>query len=77
MNISDIAAMGGRPKYYLVSIAVPSGWGATDIEAMYEEMNKLATLYEMDLIGGDTVSANGPLVLTVTAIGEIERADLV
>ncbi|MCY8540061.1 thiamine-phosphate kinase [Bacillus haynesii] len=73
VNISDIAAMGGRPKYYLVSIAVPSGWRATDIEAMYEEMNKLATLYQMDLIGGDTVSANGPLVLTVTAIGEIEK----
>ncbi len=65
--------MGGSPKYYLVSIAVPSGWHAVDIEAMYEEMNKLATLYQMDLIGGDTVSANGPLVLTVTVIGEIEK----
>ncbi|ATH94494.1 thiamine-phosphate kinase [Bacillus glycinifermentans] len=73
VNISDIAAMGGIPKFYLVSIAVPSGWRETDIEAMYEEMNKLAKLYQMDVIGGDTVSTHGQMVITVTVIGEVEK----
>ncbi|MEC1263005.1 thiamine-phosphate kinase [Bacillus swezeyi] len=73
VNISDIAAMGGFPKYYLVSIAVPFGWHASDMEAMYEEMSKLAKLYQMDLIGGDTVSTKGQMVITVTVIGEIKK----
>ncbi|NPC91669.1 thiamine-phosphate kinase [Bacillus sp. WMMC1349] len=73
VNISDIAAMGGYPKFYLVSLAIPSDWNEAAIEIMYEEMNKLAKLYKMDLIGGDTVSTNGPLVITVTVIGEIKK----
>ncbi|MFO6498065.1 MULTISPECIES: thiamine-phosphate kinase [Bacillus] len=73
VNISDVAAMGGFPKFYLVSIAVPSGWNDADIEAMYEEMNQLAKLYQMDLIGGDTVATNGQMVITVTVIGEIKK----
>ncbi|ASB59885.1 thiamine monophosphate kinase [Bacillus sp. A053] len=73
VNISDIAAMGGIPKYYLVSIAVPSKWTKAEIKAMYEGMNELAKLYHMDLIGGDTVSISDKLVVTVTVIGEVEK----
>ncbi|MEC2060304.1 thiamine-phosphate kinase [Bacillus stercoris] len=73
VNISDIAAMGGFPKYYLVSIAVPSKWTKAEIKAMYEGMNELAKLYHMDLIGGDTVSISDKLVVTVTVIGEVEK----
>ncbi|MBD5019286.1 thiamine-phosphate kinase, partial [Xanthomonas citri pv. citri] len=38
VNISDIAAMGGIPKFYLVSLAVPSKWTESEIKAMYEGM---------------------------------------
>ncbi|MER0465933.1 thiamine-phosphate kinase [Bacillus cabrialesii subsp. cabrialesii] len=73
VNISDIAAMGGIPKFYLVSIAVPPKWTESEIKAMYEGMNELAKLYHMDLIGGDTVSISDKLVVTVTVIGEVEK----
>ncbi|MCY8807884.1 thiamine-phosphate kinase [Bacillus atrophaeus] len=73
VNISDIAAMGGFPKFYLVSIAVPTTWQASDVRAMYEGMNELAKLYQMDLIGGDSVSTSDKLVVTVTVIGEVEQ----
>ncbi|MCY7963496.1 thiamine-phosphate kinase [Bacillus inaquosorum] len=73
VNISDIAAMGGIPKFYLVSLAVPSKWTESEIKAMYEGMNELAKLYHMDLIGGDTVSTSDKLVVTVTVIGEVEK----
>ncbi|MCY8980840.1 thiamine-phosphate kinase [Bacillus halotolerans] len=73
INISDIAAMGGIPKFYLVSLAVPSKWTESEIKAMYEGMNELAKLYCMDLIGGDTVSTSDKLVVTVTVIGEVEK----
>lgn len=73
INISDIAAMGGIPKYYLVSIAIPQRWNENQIEEMYEGMKELAKLYHMDLLGGDTVSTQDKLVITVTAIGEIGK----
>ncbi|MDN4526380.1 thiamine-phosphate kinase [Fictibacillus fluitans] len=71
-NISDIAAMGGVPLYYLVSIAIPSTWKEEGLSQVYKGMADLAEAYEMDLIGGDTVSTKGPLVLSVTVMGQVE-----
>ncbi len=70
-NISDMAAMGAYPKYYLVSITVPhvSNQIVMDI---YNGMEVLASQYKMDLIGGDTVTGN-QLVVSVTIIGTVPR----
>ncbi|TSB44940.1 thiamine-phosphate kinase [Alkalicoccobacillus porphyridii] len=73
INISDLAAMGAIPRYYLVSVAIPSSWSDTELKAIYQGMSSLSDRYEMDLIGGDTVSAKESLVLTVTAIGQVEE----
>ncbi|GAE27276.1 thiamine-monophosphate kinase [Halalkalibacter wakoensis JCM 9140] len=73
INISDIAAMGAIPTYYLVSVAVPPTWTEEELSEIYEGMNELAKRYEIDLIGGDTVSSNDALVITVTAIGKVEQ----
>ncbi|THE09631.1 thiamine-phosphate kinase [Bacillus timonensis] len=72
VNISDIAAMGGIPTYYLVSIAIPKDWNEADLLSIYEGMAMLADKYAMDLIGGDTVSIAETLVITVTVLGEVE-----
>lgn len=72
VNISDIAAMGAIPRYYLVSIAIPSNWAEEDLLKLYHGMGELAAQYEMDLIGGDTVSIADKLVVTVTVIGEAD-----
>ncbi|MDE5416186.1 thiamine-phosphate kinase [Alkalihalobacterium chitinilyticum] len=73
VNISDIAAMGGTPLFYLVSIAIPKDWEDEELYEIYEGMSKLASQYEMDLIGGDTVSTKDKLVISVTVIGKIEK----
>ncbi|ASS90004.1 MULTISPECIES: thiamine-phosphate kinase [Aeribacillus] len=73
VNISDIAAMGGIPKYFLVSIAIPSRWHEKDLQSIYKGMADAAEKYKVDLIGGDTVSIADHLVITVTLIGEVER----
>lgn len=71
VNISDIAAMGAIPLYYLVSIAIPSSWKEHELLNLYQGMKELANEYEMDLLGGDTVSTADKLVVTVTVIGEV------
>lgn len=72
-NISDIAAMGGVPTFYLVSIAIPKHWTEDELFQIYKGMESLADRYRMDLIGGDTVSSKHSLVITVTVIGRIQR----
>ncbi|NSL53141.1 thiamine-phosphate kinase [Calidifontibacillus erzurumensis] len=72
-NISDIAAMGGKPIFYLVSIAIPKHWSAEELAEIYKGMENLAERFQMDLIGGDTVSTKDSLAITVTVIGRIEK----
>lgn len=71
-NISDVAAMGGRPMFYLVSIAIPQTWSEEELLLLYKGMQALADSHQMDLIGGDTVSTPAALNLTVTVIGTME-----
>lgn len=72
-NISDIAAMGGKPNFYLVSIAIPKHWSDTELLEIYKGMESLACRFQMDLIGGDTVSSKHSLVITVTVIGRVHK----
>ncbi|MBB5172630.1 thiamine-phosphate kinase [Texcoconibacillus texcoconensis] len=73
INLSDIAAMGGKACYYLVSIAIPqSGWTEDEVVEIYAGMKELANRCGAVLIGGDTVSTNDRLVVTVTVIGRVE-----
>jgi thiamine-monophosphate kinase len=71
-NISDVAAMGGIPLYYLVSITISKDWDQEELTEIYNGMKQLGDKYEMDLIGGDTTSGN-TLVLSVFVIGKVEK----
>ncbi|MGN8647969.1 thiamine-phosphate kinase [Gracilibacillus sp. HCP3S3_G5_1] len=69
-NISDIAAMGGKPVSYVVSIVIPDNWSSEDLREIYHGMDGLARVFNMDLIGGDTVSGK-QLVLSITVLGTV------
>lgn len=69
-NISDLAAMGATPLFYLVSIVIPNQYEQNELRQIYEGMKALGSSYNIDLIGGDTVSGQ-ELVITVTAIGKV------
>jgi thiamine-monophosphate kinase len=73
VSISDIAAMGGRPLFYLVTIGIPKDFPLKDIEAIFEGMAQVATLHRMALIGGDTCSSLNGLFISITAIGDIDK----
>ena len=74
-NVSDIAAMGAEPVFYLASIVVPNTWSSEDIKDIFSGLAELATQYRMDLIGGDTVSGK-ELVLSITVIGKVDATRL-
>lgn len=73
-NLSDIAAMGGRPKYALVSIALPGSTEVENVAALYRGMIELARQFEVVIAGGDTSSA--PLLLiNITVLGSAAGQD--
>lgn len=69
-NISDMAAMGAIPKFYLVSIIIPGNMKQEKLMDIHKGMDTLAKQYNMDLIGGDTVSGE-ELSLSITIIGHV------
>ncbi|WLV25162.1 thiamine-phosphate kinase [Aciduricibacillus chroicocephali] len=71
-NISDLAAMGARPAFYLLSLAIPKEWEMEDVQRIIMGMREIGDTFNMDLIGGDTVSS-GSLVLSVTVMGYVDQ----
>lgn len=70
VNLSDIAAMTGRPIAAFVSWALPSHGGRALAEGLFEGMADLARQFGVEIAGGDTNSWDGPLVINVTLVGE-------
>lgn len=77
VNLSDIYAMNATPKHVTVSVAVSNRFPVEALEEVYSGMLLACEMYGIDMIGGDTTTAQGGLVLSVTAIGEAEADDLV
>lgn len=71
VSLSDIAAMGARPRWSLISIGVPDDVWQTDfVDQFYEGLAKLAQRYDVQLIGGDTSRTNEKIVIDSIVIGE-------
>jgi len=70
VNLSDIAAMAGQPTAAVVSLALPRGRGEELVEGLYDGLGDLAKQFDVAIVGGDTNSWNGPLVISVTVLGE-------
>lgn len=68
VNLSDLAAMGARPRWVLLALSLPAADEAW-LAAFAEGLHACAREFGVDLIGGDTTC--GPLNLCVTAIGEV------
>ena len=73
-NLSDIAAMGGVPRYALVSLALPGHIEVEDIIALYQGMIELAQPSGVTIVGGDTTSAPH-VAITVTLFASSSGQD--
>ncbi|MDX2115054.1 MAG: thiamine-phosphate kinase [Planctomycetota bacterium] len=67
-SVSDIAAMGGVPRCGLATGCLPPGYAAGD--ELFDRMAHWARHWGAPLAGGDIATSPGPLVLTVTVLGE-------
>jgi thiamine-monophosphate kinase len=70
VNLSDIAAMGGVPRYALIALALPPELSVEEVDDLYRGMTALAALHDVELVGGDTCASPHGLVLSLTLLGE-------
>ena len=73
VNVSDIAAMGGTPRWALVGLGCPKGTGSDEIEAFYEGALAVADAYDVVIVGGDTSASPSGWLVSVTLLGEAVR----
>ena len=71
VNLSDIAAMAGRPVAAVASVGLPRQGGQALAEELYLGLRDVADTFDTALVGGDTNSWDGPLAISVTVIGEV------
>lgn len=77
VNLSDICAMNAMPTQITVSIAVSNRFPLEALEELYAGITTAAKLYNVDVVGGDTTSSTSGLIISVTALGEVEKDNAV
>lgn len=69
VNLSDLAAMGAEPVGAVISLALPRTGGLELAKRLYAGLLPLAAEFNCPIVGGDTNTWDGPLVVSVTALG--------
>ncbi|HET9480114.1 MAG TPA: thiamine-phosphate kinase [Candidatus Polarisedimenticolia bacterium] len=72
VNLSDIAAMGGRPDCFLMVLAVPDDLPSSFLGNLIDGMASAAREHGVALAGGDTSRSAGPLVIAITVAGRTQ-----
>jgi len=77
VNFSDIYAMNGYARQFLIDIAVSNRFGLEALEEFYTGIKLAAERYGVDIVGGDTVSSRKGMILSGTAVGDVKKERVV
>jgi len=70
VNLSDLAAMGARPRQFLLSIALPATISLEFVDGFVAGVMEQAERFGATLVGGDTCASRGGVAISITALGE-------
>ena len=73
VNVSDITAMGGIPKFIFIACAIPKNIDNSFIKKFIAGIKQQCENYNIYLLGGDTTASKSKLFISITIIGESER----
>lgn len=77
VNLSDLAAKGAKPAGFLLTLALPKGFGDDWLKAFASGLGQDAKKYDCPLLGGDTVYTPGPVTISITAFGTVAEGTMV
>ena len=72
VNLSDIAAMGGKPTFSLVSLGVPESFALDDFENLFKGMRDQLADFSAIVIGGNLSKTEKDLIIDITMMGEVD-----
>ncbi len=72
--LSDFAAMSGLPQFALVTLIVPPQRSARWTNELYRGLRRVADRFEVAIVGGETSSTQGPAVISISALGTVEKS---
>jgi thiamine-monophosphate kinase len=73
VNVSDICAMNAVAEQITVSIAVSNRFPLEALEEFYHGVKAACDHFKVDLVGGDTTASRGGMIISVTAIGKVQK----
>jgi thiamine-monophosphate kinase len=76
VNLSDLAAMGAKPRHLLLGIALPTQISLEFLDRFMAGVMEQAERFGATLVGGDTCASKGGVAISITALGE-QRPELV
>lgn len=77
VNLSDVYAMNATPRQITVNLAISNRFGVEFLTEIYEGIRTACDVYDVDLVGGDTTSSYSGLIISITAIGDVDEKDVV
>lgn len=76
VNLSDIAAMGGKPQSAFISLAIPEDISVEWLEEFYEGLGKLADTSGTIILGGDTTRSPSGFIVNIAVIGIVDKQNV-
>lgn len=73
-GLSDIAAMAGHPGSALVTLGLPPGFDPARLDGIYAGLNALARQFGVAIVGGETTTNPGQLLISIALLGTVEKA---
>jgi len=77
VNVSDIAAMGGKPVFIFLSLGLPQAFDPSWVHAFSKGIAGACREYDCLLVGGDTVHSREGVMITITVIGEVPANEVI
>lgn len=75
VNVSDIAAMNGKPEQIVVAIGISNRFSVEAIDALFGGIRSACTDFKVDLVGGDTTASASGLVLNICVLGRTKKGN--
>jgi thiamine-monophosphate kinase len=72
-TLSDFAAMSGLPQWALITFIAPPNREMRWAKQMYHGLETIARKFEVAIVGGETSSTEGPAVISISAVGTVEK----
>lgn len=77
VNVSDIAAMNGKPEQIVIGLGLSNRFSLQAVDVLYEGIRAACENFKVDLVGGDTTSSASGLVISISVTGRVKKDQVV